>query len=1003
MILEDKNKVFFTLIHYILSEQKNVNWILKTSLIDFTGISSLLEEKPYATDSILQDVVNYATMIKPYHVQFSHYFEHYQTASETIYIPRNDWINQTISMRFDALQSYPDINKIFYTILTNLPEAGYNNDGIVIYNMADDHFYERQNIDNTLVWTQLDDTLKDGYYYTEKTNTFYKTEKVESFVIRSTGKIDLVKVRNSLYFVKNTMQFYKIEDNEYRILIQLDEGADNTVLLNKIKSTLTIDYIVDESSSKNLVEFTPDMKKEFCDTHEANRLFYMGLHDREEIKKELNGNFKGIEVNGSVFDIEKFGYDIFNYDTEDYDSPTIMYDYYFVDGSEDNFTHPTTAYLLDSSFNIDDPNLFQKTFTKVGEHRFTLNNLLPLNSGESYQVYKVLNNGLIKRWDDKEFVPPYTYIDIFNGLKNGEKLYITTERDPSEEAEDPRGYVKAAIVIECCAFSESTSEVLHREFVKYNPNGTMSLIPPAVEIGGNDKIAIQKKNSIGAVIPFLNYTVEDGKIVISSTSIHIGEHIIMTSFDYKYLYDKIYTWEDRYGRSNNIVNLFGDKFLRARYEEDRTSERVVSYPLTSLIIDQHDNSNYHKIFRNDYKNDMKTTTMLNTVGTDIIKVDLDKNHMLVSLYVNNIKNIDIPMGQIIVNGEIIEYKNVIEHVDESTDTKTWELTNLNRGIDGTTLFSSLIPKYAPFKNTHEVGDTLIPYHDDEWTNIERNNICKSYNILDTEIMSYNVPTGMHVDSDIELHRISKINLLENVYEASKEIIIDSCNVVSGWLSKDSKGNPIPLQTVLTNETTDKVYNGDFHLKINDDNIPFTGIAKDRNRNNAYKLSGITLPEKYKGYGDTVIYSSLNSFIYGCLPNEYRGIDFSNSPSFKVKNLEDYTISIVEGDYTYDIIEENGSSLVRMPSGDDVFRIDGSNVYEIGTKLNSEIDGYPENTDPEFVHSEKLFGTIINNTVYKLNGDIYAKIEDDKFIEVQVLLNLEQVYKKGESIHINVIN
>ena len=48
----------------------------------------------------------------------------------------------------------------------------------------------------------------------------------------------------------------------------------------------------------------------------------------DEIKKDINANFKGIEINGSVFDIGKFGYDIFDYDTEDYDSPTIIYDYY---------------------------------------------------------------------------------------------------------------------------------------------------------------------------------------------------------------------------------------------------------------------------------------------------------------------------------------------------------------------------------------------------------------------------------------------------------------------------------------------------------------------------------------------------------------------------------------------------------------------------------------------------------------------------------------------------
>ena len=84
MTLTDKNKIFFALIHYILVEQRNVDWILKTILIDFTGISSLLEERPYKTDSTLDDVVDMITQIKPYHVQFSHYFEHYQTHQEAV-------------------------------------------------------------------------------------------------------------------------------------------------------------------------------------------------------------------------------------------------------------------------------------------------------------------------------------------------------------------------------------------------------------------------------------------------------------------------------------------------------------------------------------------------------------------------------------------------------------------------------------------------------------------------------------------------------------------------------------------------------------------------------------------------------------------------------------------------------------------------------------------------------------------------------------------------------
>ena len=146
MTLTDKNRIFFALIHYILVEQKNVDWILKTSLIDFTGISSLLEERPYKTDSILDDVVDMITQIKPYHVQFSHYFEHYQTHQEDVDVNVKDWLETLVHMRFDALKSTPDLNMMFdrYVTGSQLPsgkiynEKGelifdYDRNGIVIY------------------------------------------------------------------------------------------------------------------------------------------------------------------------------------------------------------------------------------------------------------------------------------------------------------------------------------------------------------------------------------------------------------------------------------------------------------------------------------------------------------------------------------------------------------------------------------------------------------------------------------------------------------------------------------------------------------------------------------------------------------------------------------------------------------------------------------------------------------------------------------------------------
>ena len=136
-------------------------------------------EKPYKKESLLDDVVDYVNSVKPYHVQFSHYFEHYETASELISIPKNDKLETTINYRFDAIQTTPDIVKIVENIYEEEPE-----------------------------------TLVDGIYYEEPSDTYYTIKN---------GKI-------------------------------------------------TTDFDRDS----------------FVNSHMANRLFYMGIHNLDELKKTLS-------------------------------------------------------------------------------------------------------------------------------------------------------------------------------------------------------------------------------------------------------------------------------------------------------------------------------------------------------------------------------------------------------------------------------------------------------------------------------------------------------------------------------------------------------------------------------------------------------------------------------------------------------------------------------------------------------------------------------------------
>lgn len=931
----DKNKIFFGLIHYILSEQKNVNWLIKNSLIDITGVNSLLEEKPYKTDSILDDVIDYITEIKPYHVQFSHYFEHYQSTKEIVNIPKNDTLKQTIGLTLDAIKSVPDINFIFNEYVETLPSASdIKINGYTVFNKEDYKFYELKNNSETkeYEWIELDINLSyDGYYFSTNPKNFYVVKENEQ------NYDTLIKAYNN--------------DNEKETFL-----------------------------------------KDFVNKHKANRLFYIkywvrnndndgsgtwktgGIENFEEIKKELNANFKGLEISGSVFDIEKFGYDIFNYDTTDYDSPTVIYDYYFINYYDDNFKPTTTMDELVDNFNILDENYYQILFVNSGEHRFSLgSNYHP--DENNFKVYKVYSNGEIER-NYTDFEINGNYIDVFTPLKDKEKIYVLNKTIEEK--------IKYAYVIDSNSFSVSDSDVIKRKYVfldKDVVDNWYYLNIPTPDVGNNDKIAIQIKTKYGSK-PFNNFELLNNQIKVSN--IEEYNHIIMTKFDYKYLYDKIYTWEDRYGRSNNIVNLNGDNFLRALYEEDRPSEKIVSYPQNTLFIYKKVDNAPDYILMNDYKNDMTYTNIGSNYGEYLYKKppERDINGMITSFYIENISNFSNPSGYAIINSEIFEYKDIKKHPDENEEEKYYyELTNLSRALYGTPISDINDNNYENYK--------IIPYNKKRWNKEERNNLYKTYNCKGNNITKYACPSGYKLYSllnqsnngnitdgittdRIIVTKLPKIILKEDVTIESNEIIINSCNIVSN-----------SIQNILKSGTK---YEADdyLYLRINDDTVKFKNIEK---YGNDYKLSGIILPEKYKNYKKSdIIYDAKSSFIHSCLPQE----------------IENYSIIIEEGDdFDYDIVEINDSNddsydySVIMSNGVERYKIDGEKIYEI---INSPSIEDPDDTD------EVLFGYIKENYVYKTDGSIFAKIDSNKFKSIQVYVNLphnELIYK--ESLHINVLN
>lgn len=939
----DKNKIFFGLIHYILSEQKNVNWLIKSSLIDITGVNSLLEEKPYKTDSILDDVIDYITEIKPYHVQFSHYFEHYQTAKETVKIPKRDWIEPTIGLTFDAIKSTPDVF-LFDEIVDSLPstetEIGY-----IVFNKTDNRFYKLIKENNEFVWKELNEDLTDDRFYC----------------------------------TLNPKNFYKVvEEND---IFTLDKCSNDDI-------------------------------KEFVNRHRANRLFYIqywnngwmpgGIDVFDEIKKELNANFKGLELNGSVFDIEKFGYDIFNYDTTDYDSPTIVYDYYFVKKYDENFiivpgTHETFLdYEFIDGYNNTNTSNYEISFVEAGTHRFSLGEHYKLTEARYKKVYKVSKTGVISEYNNYD-IQENAYIDVFTSLGDGEKIYVVLFNN-----EDKIKYVN---VLEASSFIPSEADVLRRRFVYMDDNNEENyyLPIPSTEINSSEKIAVQLKSNRSNQ-PFLNFKAINGEIIINKEYIREFNHIVMTQFDYKYLYDKIYSWEDRYGRSNNIVNLDGNNFLRALYEEDRPSEKIVSYPQNTLFIYKNDdNSSSTYIFMKDYKNHMKYTNVNKNSGIHLYKEpERYSDGTIKSLYVKKYNNFTYPSGYAMINSEILEYKTIEPcNVDEY-----YKLTNLSRGLFGTPITDIDDEKYSEY--------TIMPYINKNWYTKESKQLYKSYGVTSSNIYDYNSPSGYGENLEIKLSKLPKINLLEDVTGNSTEIYIDSANVIYGSKLIKSNGDVVSTEWYdipNTQAYQKKLYeyvkennNGElfsipygyFVLKINDDIVKFTKINKVLNTQSKYRLSGIILPKKYINYGDKIVYSANKSFVYSCIQED----------------INSFLIKYIEGDYTYKIVpypDDDSSGeieyyLVQTNDGVNRFKIINDKVFEFNTA--------PTFDNPNLI-TENLFGNIKkdeedNLYVYKTNGSIFARIKDDEFISIQTIVSFKdddgkilENLEKGESLYINI--
>ena len=171
-------------------------------------------------------------------------------------------------------------------------------------------------------------------------------------------------------------------------------------------------------------------------------------------------------------------------------------------------------------------------------------------------------------------------------------------------------------------------------------------------------------------VPLTNWELVDGKVYLPfdkennqyyDNRIVENGHIIVTTIDYYYIYDKIYTWEDRYGQSNNVINIDGSGFLRPSYEVERPSELCVSAPLPYLMIYNVDDNNVPKS-RIIYQKVMGKPMMCKP-----------SDHLIEYLENQNIEVHDI-IKDLPKEMPVVEYEDV-DNDDSSTDSSSVDSSN----------------------------------------------------------------------------------------------------------------------------------------------------------------------------------------------------------------------------------------------------------------------------------------------------------------------------------------
>jgi hypothetical protein len=104
--LVDQNELYFSMVNYVLSEQKNPDWVFKTSYIFIREENIPLVQSQLFIPDQIGNIINYIKDVKPYHVQIRDYASAY-TITDIAAGSAIDLLKWNIKVNFGPSEIYP--------------------------------------------------------------------------------------------------------------------------------------------------------------------------------------------------------------------------------------------------------------------------------------------------------------------------------------------------------------------------------------------------------------------------------------------------------------------------------------------------------------------------------------------------------------------------------------------------------------------------------------------------------------------------------------------------------------------------------------------------------------------------------------------------------------------------------------------------------------------------------------------------------------------------------